>query len=77
MYSKSNLNKKRRNPNAEEKRVRVQSCEDVALAVQFARVDFVEERHENKRREEHSKMLSRRRSGLHFARALDVKQRIA
>ena len=48
---------KSRNPYSDEHRISVESFEDVTLSVDFASVDFVEERHQNEAVEDHREML--------------------
>ena len=54
----SNLDEKRRDPDADEQRVAVESVEDVPLTVDLARVDLVEQSHHDERVEDDGEVLS-------------------
>jgi len=73
----ANLGEKRRDPDADEERIAVESVEDVALSVNLASVDLVEQRHHNERVEDDREVLSRRRVQRNLASAVDVKQYVS
>jgi len=51
------LSKSGTDPNSNEDRIAVEAFDDVALAVNFACINFVEQRHENERVENDGEML--------------------
>ena len=55
----SNLDEECGDPDADEERIAVESVEDVALAVDLAGVDLVEERHHDERVEDDGEVLRR------------------
>jgi len=55
----------------------VHAGEDVVLAVDFARVDLVEERHHDERVEDDGEVLVRRLIVADVASAVDVQQALA
>ena len=74
---RSNLGDDGSNPDADEKRIAVESVEDVPLSVNLASVDLVEESHHDERVEDDGEMLRRRRVQRHLAAAVDVEYQIA
>lgn len=56
-FHKSHLRCSGDEPNAVEDRIRKEAFKHVSLTVNFASVDFIEQRHENERIENNGKML--------------------
>ena len=63
-------------PDADEQRVAVESVEDVALSVDLAGVDLVEQRHHDERVEDDGEVLRWRRMQRHLTPTVDVKYQV-
>ena len=72
-----NLSGKGADPDGDEDDVAVKSLEDIALTVDLARVDLVEQRHHDERVEDHREMLSRLRVQTRLPPVVDIQQQLA
>lgn len=75
-FHKSHLRCSGDEPNAVEDRIRKEALKHVSLTVNFASVDFIEQRHENERIENNGKMLRWLRTELGVPTRGNVQQSV-